>query len=403
VAIVVLAVTATVSATTPAQAARPFPGLRATQPNAVPACGPAAAGHARCFAEVRTDVHAGRGVRGLAAQALTGRAAALPPGYAPSDLSSAYRLPTSRGSIQRVAVVDAGDDPNAEADLAVYRATYGLPACTTANGCFRKINETGGTAPLPADLGWDVEISLDLDMVSAACPTCSVTLAEGSSTAVSDLGATVNAAVAMGARIVSNSYGAPEQNGMQAFTTDYSHRGVAIVASTGDSWYGIPNFPAVFASVVAVGGTTLTRASNPRGWTESAWHGATSGCSAWINKPSWQHDPNCPGRMVADVAADADPQTGPAVYDTDNGEPGWLITGGTSASAPFIAGVIALAGNPGSFPNAAYIYTHTSRLFDVVTGNNIGPIDCGGDYQCNAVKGYDGPTGNGTPNGISAF
>jgi subtilase family serine protease len=190
---------------------------------------------------------------------------------------------------------------------------------------------------------------------------------------------------------------------MQAFTTDYSHRGVAILASTGDSWYGVPNFPAVFASVVAVGGTTLSRASNPRGWTESAWHGATSGCSAWINKPSWQHDPNCPGRMVADVSADADPQTGPAVYDTDNGEPGWLITGGTSASAPFIAGVIALAGNPGSFPNAAYIYTHTSHLFDVVTGNNIGPIDCGGDYQCNAVKGYDGPTGNGTPNGISAF
>jgi hypothetical protein len=376
---------------------------RAAATHVVNACGPVSAGRARCFAEVRTDVHAGKGVRGQASRAVTGKATALPPGYGPADLVSAYKLPSTGGSGQTVAIVDAGDDPTAEADLAVYRATYGLPACTTANGCFRKVNQTGAAAPLPADEGWDVEIALDLDMVSASCPNCHLVLVEGDNPTFADLGASVNTAVALGAGVVSNSYGAMEQNGMQAFEADYSHPGVAIVASSGDSGYGIPNLPAVFPSVIAVGGTSLSRASNARGWSETAWWGAGSGCSAWIDKPAWQQDANCPGRMVADVAADADPNTGPAVYDTDNGEPGWLIVGGTSASSPFIAGVIALAGNPAVFPNSSYLYSHTASLNDVAGGNNGLFEDCGGDYQCNAVTGYDGPTGNGTPNGIGAF
>jgi len=111
--------------------------------------------------------------------------------------------------------------------------------------------------------------------------------------------------------------------------------------------------------------------------------------------------------MVADVAADADPATGsatgPTVYDTDNSEPGWLIVGGTSAASPFIAGVIALAGHPARFPNASYIYSHASSLNDVVTGSDSLGFDCGGDYQCTAVTGCDGPTGDGTPNGLAAF
>ncbi|HEV3173533.1 MAG TPA: S53 family peptidase [Actinocrinis sp.] len=371
--------------------------------NVVDACGPARSGYARCLAEVRTDVHAGKGVRGPAARTATGKQAALPPGYGPADLASAYKLPATGGSGQTVALVDAGDDPNAESDLAVYRTTYGLPACTTANGCFRKVNESGAASPLPPDQGWDVEISLDLDMVSAACPGCDILLVEGTDSSFANLGTSVNTAVALGATEVSNSYGAEEQNGIQPFEADYTHPGVAIVASSGDFGYGIPNFPAVIPAVIAVGGTTLQKASNSRGWTESAWRGAGAGCSAWIDKPAWQSDPNCPGRMVADVAADADPQTGPAVYDTDHGEPGWLIVGGTSASSPFIAGVIGLAGHPARFPNASYLYAHASALNDVVGGNDILGVDCGGDYQCNAVAGYDGPTGNGTPDGLGAF
>jgi hypothetical protein len=375
----------------------------ATPGNVVNACGPVSAGRARCFAEVRTDVHAGKGVRGPAAHAAGSAATALPPGFGPADLRSAYALPSSGGAGQTVAVVEAGDTPTAEADLAVYRQTYGLPPCTTANGCFRKANQSGAASPLPPDRGWDVETALDLDMVSAACPNCHLLLLEGDDQTFADLAASVDTAVSLGATEVSNSYGATEQNGMQAYAPHYSHPGVAILASSGDIGYGIPNLPAVFTSVIAVGGTSLSKASNTRGWSESAWLGAGSGCSAWIDKPAWQSDPNCPGRMTADVAADADPQTGPAVYDTDNAQAGWLIVGGTSASSPFIAGVIGLAGNPGAFPTAAYLYAHKSGLFDVTHGNNGIFEDCGGDYQCNAVPGYDGPTGNGTPNGISAF
>jgi len=375
--------------------------------NVKDACAAAKPGYARCLAEMRTDVHEGTGVRGPAASA-RGAAAALPQGYGPADLRSAYKLPTTGGANQTVAIVDAGDDPTAEADLAVYRSTYGLPACTTANGCFHKVNQRGAATPLPADQGWGVEEALDLDMVSAACPECHILLVEGDSASFDDLGASENEAVALGANEVSNSYGGTEANGVAAYAADYTHPGVAIVASSGDSGYGIPSVPAEFSSVVAVGGTSLTKAANSRGWSESAWFGAGSGCSAWVDKPAWQTDANCPGRMIADVAADADPQTGPAIYVTDTpdlqGLPsGWSIVGGTSASSPFIAGVIGLAGNPQKFPNASAFYSDHSGLFDVVGGTNGIFQDCGGDYQCNAVTGYDGPTGWGTPNGLSGF
>ena len=388
-----------------AQVAHTAKAAAATPANVVNACGPVAAGRARCFAEVRTDVHAGKGVRGPAAQShnIGTAPASLPPGYGPADLRSAYALPSNGGAGQTVAVIEAGDTPTAEADLAVYRQTYGLPPCTTANGCFHKVNQRGAASPLPPDLFWDVETALDLDMVSAACPNCHLMLVEADDQTFADLGASVNTAASLGANEISNSYGASEQNGMQSFEADYSHAGVAILASSGDRGYGIPSFPAVFSSVIAVGGTTLNKDSSARGWSESAWFGAGSGCSAWIDKPAWQTDPNCPGRMTADVAADADPQTGPAVYDTDNSAPGWLIVGGTSASSPFVAGVIGLAGNPGLFPNAAHLYAHASSLFDVTTGYNGVFQDCGGDYQCNGMPGYDGPTGLGTPDGIGAF
>jgi hypothetical protein len=227
-------------------------------------------------------------------------------------------------------------------------------------------------------------------------------LVEGDSASFDDLGTSENTAVALGANEVSNSYGGTEFNGSTDYAADYAHPGVAIVASSGDAGYGIANTPAAYQSVVAVGGTSLTKANNARGWTETAWAGASSGCSAWIDKPAWQSDPNCPGRMVADVAADADPNTGPAVYDAFDGYQ-WLVVGGTSASSPFIAGVIGLAGNPGQYPNASYFYPHAAQLNDVTSGNNSASEDCGGDYQCNAVPGYDGPTGLGTPNGIGAF
>jgi subtilase family serine protease len=366
-------------------------------------CGAVPAGVARCMAEVRTDVHGGKGVRGPAAHLAD---TTLPGGYSPTDLRAAYDLPATGGAGQTVGIVDAGDDATVEADLAVYRQTYGVPACTTANGCFRKVNQAGASSPLPPDAGWDVEIALDVDMVSAACPLCKILLVEANDAETASLAAAEDTAANLGATEISNSYGATEYNGMQDNAADYAHPGVAITVSSGDLGYGIPNFPAVLPTVIAVGGTSLTRSSSTaRGWTESAWNSnggaAASGCSAWIAKPSWQHDANCPGRMVADVAADADPVTGPAIYDTIDG--GWELAGGTSAAAPFMAGVIALAGNPGMLSNASYVYAHAADLNDVVGGDNVLGEDCGGDYQCDAVTGYDGPTGLGTPHGVGAF
>lgn len=393
VAGIALAVPAAAAGTVPAR------GTTARSANVRDVC-PPVAGQDRCFAVIRTDVHGGTGVRGPAADA------ALPAGYGPADLRSAYNLPSAGGAGQTIALVDAGDDAGAEADLGVYRATYGLPRCTTANGCFRKVNEQGSASPLPPDQGWGAEISLDLDMASAACPSCHILLVEASTPVPADLAAAEDTAVSLGATVVSNSYGSLERNGIQAYQPAYAHPGAAIVAASGDTGYYIPNAPAVYTSVVAVGGTTLTRAANPRGWTETTWNsdgGATgSGCSAWIGKPAWQHDPDCPGRMVADVAADADPQTGPAVYDANDGY-GWTVIGGTSAAAPYIAGVIALAGHPALFPDAANLYSHARALNDIVAGNNMLGVDCGGDYLCDAVPGYDGPTGNGTPDGLGAF
>lgn len=396
-----------------AGAARNMPAMPAyAAANVRAGCGgPADRRHARCFSLIRTDVAGGNPAgyhgryakRGAHVRPNAGIVFGSPSGYGPPDLQSAYKLATlsaSNGKGQTVAIVDAMDDPNAESDLGVYRAQYGLPPCTTANGCFKKVNENGssGGAPIP-DPGWSTEISLDLDMVSAICPNCHILLVEATTSLTSDLATAENTAARLGANAISNSYGGAEGSASDA---SYVHPGVVIVASTGDSGYsGGVQAPSSYAGVVAVGGTSLSRASNARGWTESAWNGADSGCSAYVAKPSWQTDA-CAMRNVADVSAVADPNTGVAVYDSVpyEGGIGWQIVGGTSASSPIIAAVYALAGNAGSQNGAAGLYAGTSSLFDVVGGNNG---SCSPTYECNALAGYDGPTGLGSPNGIGAF
>ena len=328
--------------------------------------------------------------------------AATPSGYGPADLQSAYNLPSSTaGSGQTVAIVDAYNDPNAESDLGVYRLHYGLTACTTTNGCFKKVNQTGGTAYPKANGGWAQEISLDLDMVSAICPNCHILLVEASSNSFANLAAAVDEAASLGANAISNSYGGSEYSNEVTDQSHYNHPGIAITVSSGDGGYGV-EFPAASQYVTAVGGTTLTTASNSRGWSETAWSGAGSGCSAYITKPSWQTATGCSKRTVADVSAVADPNTGVAVYDSFRyqGVSGWLVFGGTSVASPIIASVYALAGNAGSVAYGSFPYSHTSSLFDVTTGSNG---SCGGSYLCTAGLGYDGPTGLGTPNGTGGF
>ncbi|WP_030463401.1 S53 family peptidase [Kitasatospora sp. NRRL B-11411] len=330
---------------------------------------------------------------------------ATPSGYGPADLLSAYKLPANGGAGMTVAIVDAYNDPNAESDMAVYRSQYGLPACTKASGCFKQVNQSGGSS-LPANnSGWAGEISLDLDMVSAIAPNAHIVLVEASSATMANLGTSVNTAVSLGAKFVSNSYGGGESSADTSYDSSYfNHPGVAITVSSGDSAYGA-QYPAASKYVTSVGGTALKRASNTRGWSESVWltnstEGTGSGCSKYDAKPTWQKDTGCSKRTIADVSAVADPATGVAVYQTYGGS-GWAVYGGTSAAAPIIAGVYALGGAPssGSSP-ASFPYAHTSSLFDVTSGSNG---SCSPSYLCTAGTGYDGPTGLGTPNGTTAF
>jgi subtilase family serine protease len=365
---------------------------QASAPKVAASCASTKPGVAHCLAL--------RVVSGTVAAA---SAAGGPPGWHPADLQQAYNLDVSTGAGQTVAVVDAYDDPNAESDLAVYRSTFGLPPCTTANGCFRKVDQRGGHQLPVANGGWAEEISLDLDMVSAICPNCSILLVEGDSGTALDLGYAVNTAVRLGATEVSNSYGyRGTPKGRQALSVFYDHPGVPITASSGDNGYNVPEneIPAAFGTVTAVGGTSLFRTTDARGFRETAWNGAGSGCAYYGTKPRWQTDTGCAKRAFSDVAAVANPSTGVTVYDTFKADVGFEVFGGTSVSSPIIAAVYALAGNGALIKDARRAYAHPAALFDVTTGSNG---TCTATYLCTAGPGYDGPTGLGTPNGTGAF
>jgi subtilase family serine protease len=271
------------------------------------------------------------------------------PPYDPANFHNAYKLPTTALGTPTVAIVDAYSDPNLASDLATYRSQWGLPACTTGSGCLKIVNQTGGTKLPPANAGWALEESLDVDMVSAICENCHILVVEATSNSLTNLGIAAKEAVTLGAIAVSNSYGTTEFSGESSYCSSYySHTNVAITASTGDSGPAV-QFPANCPNVVGVGGTTL----NSNG-SETAWSGAGGGCSTLISKPSWQVSSvtSCSMRAVADVSADADPNTGAKVYDS-YGEPGWLEVGGTSESSPIIASVFALAGNVSGTTNPA--------------------------------------------------
>ncbi len=335
-----------------------------------------------------------------------------PQGYGAPDIQDAYKLHVSTFAAPLVAVIVAFDDPNLESDLAFYRSTYGLPPCTTTNSCFRKVNQNGFLTPVPIpDRGWSAEAALNVEMVSATCPKCRILVIEADDAFGDGLFISMNAAVNLGAVVVVNGFGRPEDGSEPALEAQYyKHQQMAIVAPSGDAGFGSAQFPASSQYVTAVGGTTLTRANNTRGWSETVWGSAAnagagtgSGCSAYILKPPAQTDTGCSGhRTVGDVAAVADPNTGVAVYDTYGGA-GWVVDGSTDAAAAIVGGIYGLALNQpsGGFP-AYYPYASPDALFDVTEGANGA---CSGvhAYLCQAQVGYDGPTGLGTPNGIAAF
>jgi subtilase family serine protease len=331
-------------------------------------------------------------------------------GWSPQALERAYRLPVSRRSHQTVAISIAFHTPNLPRYLSVYRRQFHLPSCTTANGCLRVVNQEGKARPLaPSSVGsgWDLEATLDVSMISAACPHCKILVTEANSDSIPDLARTDVTAARMGAQVISNSYGTRENAAAMNFARDYRRVGHTIVASSGDTGFDAASFPASLAAVTAVGGTSLHRARNARGFSERAWDdpadfaASGSGCSAYARKPPWQHDNHCPGRTVADISAVA---SNIPIFNRFYG--GWLTVAGTSASAPFVAGAYGLAGNAARL-TPRWLYLHRRDFLDVTAGNNAlisnpGQV-CGDDYLCKARKGYDAPTGLGTADGIAGL
>lgn len=325
----------------------------------------------------------------------------LIPGYQPSDLQMAYNVPHSGGAGQTIGIVVAMSNPNAASDLAVYRSTFGLPPCTTSSGCLRFAAQDG-SSNLPApDQNWGQELSIDLDMASAICPNCNLLVVEANSADIENLTASVSTAISLGATVVSNSYATPETAATAADNSKWNHPGIPIVAGAGDNGYGV-NWPASSSYVTAVGGTTLLPVLSYTMFLETAWSSTGSGCSAYIAKPSWQHDLLCKRRTVNDVAAIANPVPGVSVYDTyfsSSSDQGWNVYGGTSVATPIVAGMYALAGNGSKLNAAQSIYQNTSSLNDIILGTNSLCLT----YLCTSGLGYSGPTGWGTPNGVGAF
>jgi len=356
--------------------------------NSKPVCpGPAAAGTARCHSHVVTDKNG------------SPNAAGSPSGYGPVQFRTGYTLTATGSSTTTIGIVDAYDDPNIESDLGVYSNQYSLPACTTANGCFKKVNQTGGTSYPRTNAGWALEISLDVEIAHAICPSCKILLFDATTNSFANLLTAEDYAVGH-ATIVSNSWGGGESSGETSNDSHFNHIGHPITFSSGDGGFGV-EYPAASQFVTAVGGTTLNLNSDNSYKSETVWSGAGSGCSAFEPKPTWQKDTGCVRRTVADVAADADPNTGAAVYDKVRyqGRSGWFQVGGTSLASPLIAATYALAGNAANTVDGSYPYSHTSSLHDVTSVSNG---SCG-SYLCTGVVGYDGPTGNCTPNGTGGF
>lgn len=367
-------------------------------------CDDAPGGYASCFAlKLVDDAAAASPAQGGRAQPAT----TTPPatGKTPTDIQAAYNIAGLNPGGRTVAIVDAYGYPNLERDLGVYRAQFGLPACTVSNGCLKIMDQNGGSKLPRFDSGWADETALDVDAVSAACPGCKILVVQASTPSMANLGTAVaTAARQPGVVAISNSYGGGD-SADSSYGAYYNHPGIAVTASTGDNGYTGSSYPSSSSYVTAVGGTSLFRATSARGWSESAWSGAGSGCST-VNAAlpaAAAFGTGCSKRASADVSAVADPQTGLSVYaPTSSTASSWAQYGGTSLSSPLIAAMYALSGNTGSSSTLAnsFPYSHTGNFNDVTSGSTG---SCPVTQWCLAGTGWDGPTGVGTPNGVAGL
>ncbi len=392
-----------VSATAPAAVAQPSPSANW---HAEKVCADVPAGNASCFALKYVDDSTAP-AKALPQGGQAKPASSTPPatGKTPADIQSAYNIAGLTSGGRTVAVVDAYGYPNLERDLGVYRSQFGLPACTVSNGCLTIKDQNGGNKLPRFNSGWADETALDVDAVSAACPDCKILVVQATTASLADLGTAVaTAAKQPGVAAISNSYGGGD-SADSSYGAYYNHPGIAVTASTGDNGYTGSSYPASSSYVTAVGGTSLVKNSSTRGWGESAWSGSGSGCSS-VNTAlpaAASFGTGCGKRASADVSAVADPQTGLAVYaPTSSTTSSWAQYGGTSLSSPLIAAMYALSGNTGSSTALANSlpYTNSGKFNDVSSGSTG---TCSTTQWCLSGSGWDGPTGVGTPNGVSGL
>ena len=360
---------------------------------AVAACPPAPSGIASCRTQYRSDITPDMDPN-----------PGTIPGYHPSDLQAAYGLTgasASAGSNQTVAAIVAySSKADAfEHDLNIYRSAFGLGSCTDENGCLQFVTSRPNRAgPGGSTQSWQVEAILDAEMISAICPNCNIMIVSAGSSNIPDLGAAVQTAVKHGATVIANSFSAQEGTDDAPYANDWNTPGIPEIAGAGDSGYG-PGFPATASTVIAVGGTSMIDFHGT--WLSKAWAGTGSGCSVFVKKPRWQHDDGCKNRAVNDLAVVADPATGVAGYISLVG--GWTVFGGTSVSAQIVAGMYALAGNGSSIDDASNLYANASAFAPVIASPNG---SCSIAYLCDdpgVGAGYTGPSGLGTPVGLTGF
>jgi subtilase family serine protease len=342
-----------------------------TQPAALApkACPEARAGEARCYVRIQS-----RGSIGPAAIA----------GWTPADFQARYELPSAtKGAGHVVAVVVAYDNPNAASDLAAYRSQFGL-----APGVFAKFNQNGQMNDYPAgNTSWGTEIDLDIEMVAATCPLCTIYLVEANSSKSKDLEVAERTAVKLGSHIVTNSWGCTGASCVDP--KDFDHKGVTYLAASGDAGSNEVGLPAALDRVVSAGGTVLSK--NGSQYTEQIYDISGGGCATGVKKPKWQHDAFCSYRLANDAAAVA---ANVASYDT-YGYPGWLTLAGTSVSAPLLAGMFGLAENASRQDGGRTFWLARHRKFLYVLSGS-----CNGGYTMGQ---YTTCTGWGSPDGIGAL
>ncbi len=307
-----------------------------------------------------------------------------PTGLSPATIKSAYGFSTSStaGAGQTVAIVDAYDDPTAESDLAVFSSQFGLPAGTTANGCFSKVNQTGGTSYPRKDAGWALEISLDIQWAHAIAPGAKILLVEASSNSFANLLAAEDYAKTHAA-YVSNSWGGAESSSETGYDSHFLQTGTSFFVSAGDA--GLPaEYPSASPNVVSVGGTTLNF-TNGVLTSETGWSSGGGGCSLYETAATAQSgfsgyaQVGCNGkRATPDVSLDADPASGVSVYDSTSyqGQKGWFKVGGTSASSPMWA---ARSADAAILVDATTVYGSAISYRDITSGNNGAPCLVGFD------------------------